>query len=464
MKKVLTSIIFFVLVAFSVFAGKLVSKEPSPLSVVESTEERESWCEKDGYAVPNSKTLHYWLYDSYKNHDGDVSKLIYEIVPKWFQSMGYIINSDYYILSPNQTLADTVKELMKNSNCDVSIAFEEDEKFVVVNSYDKERDIYSTYILFGNREEKTETVVSKTSSFAQHDWYENPPYIEPEGFYNEKSKYDWEKKEYEFETSIWLGDYKTPIWYESSKLNDWKDYLKRTLTKEDLSFFIRFIDKYISERGNYAYNQYWVEMITNGFLAKPFINAPSNFKASGKLSSKKFATLLNDVVKSAGYSNKALTIMDFTGKSTRMEVEKALGEWGLEYGRYFAGDSSDFDEILYNPFGAGSSIIYDIKWKGINFDEIVFSYTKDNLLAKIDMVPSINTSSRELKETFDIITKDYPERKTVSSKDKNYPLSIRIKNGLNEDESAAMVLTSPYNFIFYFHGYQLMDFPEFDEW
>ena len=119
MKKSLIGISIFIFVSFTAFAGKPVSKEPSPLSVVESVEERESWCEKNGYAVvAHYGTLHYWLYDSYKNHEGDISELIYGIVPKWFQSMGYTTNSDYSISSPNLVLADSVKELMTKNDCD----------------------------------------------------------------------------------------------------------------------------------------------------------------------------------------------------------------------------------------------------------------------------------------------------------------------------------------------------------
>ena len=461
MKKSLIGISIFIFVSFTAFAGKPISKEPSPLSVVESVEERESWCEKNGYAVvAHYGTLHYWLYDSYKNHEGDISELIYGIVPKWFQSMGYTTNSDYSISSPNLVLADSVKELMSKNNCDVSIAFVEDGNYVVINSYDKESNIYSTYKLYEKEEEIKETVVSKTSYFVQHGWHEDPPYIEPEGFYNEYRDY---LKKYEFKTSIWLGDYKIPIWYESPKLNNWRNYLNKTLSKNDLQLFITYINKQIIERGDYPYTDSWIDVMTYHMRANSS-TIPHNFKASGNMSAKKFGELLKEVVDSAGYSKKALKIMDFNGNTTRTKVEKKLSEWGMEYCRYFAGDGLEFDEIVYNTFGAGSSIVYDIEWMGLFFDEIIFSYTKDNLLARIEMIPSENTSSRKLKETFDIITNDYPERKTVSSKDKNYPLSVRIKNGQNEDESAVMVLTSPYEFVFYFHGYQLMDFPELDEW
>ena len=124
MKKQIIILFFMTFVVGTVFAGKTVNKEPSPLSVLESEQERESWCETEGYAIVNNYgNLHYWLYSSYVYHNGDISEIIFEIVPKWFQSLGYFVVEDYQTVSPNNNLAESVKQLMDEQVCDVSITF-----------------------------------------------------------------------------------------------------------------------------------------------------------------------------------------------------------------------------------------------------------------------------------------------------------------------------------------------------
>ena len=444
MKKNLLIITVFIYCLFSLFAGKPISKEPSPLSVIESEEDRNSWCEKDGYAI----NIHYWLYDSYRFHNGDISELIYDIVPKWFQTMKYIAISDYYITAPNTVLADSVKDLMKKNNCDVSIAFVESSNYIVINSYDEDSTFYTTYIIYVEKEEMKEKTVSKTSYFVQHDWYEEPPYTMPKGFKNTK--------------------FITPTWYESSKLNDWKAYLTKNLSKEDLQLLIAYIDKDITkskkEYSQFYSNKYFIKAATSYMLTTGSNRIPNTFKVSGNMSDSKFAELLKSAVDSSNYSKKPLTIMDFTGNSTRIDVEKQLNEWGIECGRYFAGDGNEFDEDMYNLFGAGSTIVYDIKWNGITFEEMIFHYSEGNKLAKIEMYPDNTNSSREIKEIFDVITKDYPIRKHVSSNNKDHALSLLIKNGFTEEESAVLLLNGPYYYAFFFQGHQLMNYPELNEW
>ena len=166
MKKQIIILFCLSVLSFNVFAGKPVSKEPSPLSVLELEEEKKSWCESEGYALVLGRNLHYWLYDSYLYHDGDISELVFEIVPKWFQSMDYFVVEDYNVTSPNNSLADSVKKLMKDFDSDVSITLvkTEDGKsdYICVNSYDSDSGIYTTYIFYGTKADRAKIDPKKT--------------------------------------------------------------------------------------------------------------------------------------------------------------------------------------------------------------------------------------------------------------------------------------------------------------
>ncbi len=166
MKKQIIILFCLSVLSFNVFAGKPVSKEPSPLSVLESEEEKKSWCESEGYALVLGRNLHYWLYDSYLYHDGDISELVFEIVPKWFQSMDYFVVEDYNITSPNNSLADSVKKLMKDFDSDVSITLvkTEDGKsdYICVNSYDSDSNLYTTYFFYGTKADRAKIDPIKT--------------------------------------------------------------------------------------------------------------------------------------------------------------------------------------------------------------------------------------------------------------------------------------------------------------
>jgi len=180
MKKQITVLILITLFLGNVFAGKPVNKEPSPLSVLESQQERESWCETEGYAlVGNYGNLHYWLYSSYIYHDGDISSIIFDIVPKWFQSMGYFVVEDYKTVSPNNDLAESVKQLMDEQVCDVSITFIKGNNSydnVIVNSFDPETELYTTYIFSGTKVDRAITSSEEkiTSDTPKAAWYDAP--------------------------------------------------------------------------------------------------------------------------------------------------------------------------------------------------------------------------------------------------------------------------------------------------
>ena len=157
-EKIVSVLLFTVLFSATLFAGRPIRKEPSPLSVLSSESERKSWCEREGYAfVAGYGNLHYWLYDSYKYHDGDVSELLEKIVFKWFRNgLGYFVVEKPIVYEPNTGLADSVKNLMKEYDCDVSVTFllpEKDGGFasVIMNSYDRDTGIYATYVYRGTK-------------------------------------------------------------------------------------------------------------------------------------------------------------------------------------------------------------------------------------------------------------------------------------------------------------------------
>ena len=116
----------------------------------------DSYREQDGYALVLGCKLHYWLYDTYAYHDGDDSEILDEIIPRWVEDMGYVIDfDDIKTCYPNTNLANSVKALMKQRRCDVSVTLITHESgyptntdYVVINSYDKSEDMYFTTIYY----------------------------------------------------------------------------------------------------------------------------------------------------------------------------------------------------------------------------------------------------------------------------------------------------------------------------
>ena len=164
-KKRKKSIVLWFCLIFSInaFAGKLVNNVSSPLSILESESIKKTWCESEGYAfIETFGNLHYWCYDSYLYHDGDITELVSEIVPNWLKSLGYYPDSEYKIFSPNENLAPSVKQLMIDLDCDVSITFVRNTgssaDYVCINSYDVESRIYTTYILYVTKNQIKKTI------------------------------------------------------------------------------------------------------------------------------------------------------------------------------------------------------------------------------------------------------------------------------------------------------------------
>lgn len=115
-----------------------------------------SYREQDGYAIVQGRKLHYWLYDTYAYHNGRGGAILNQVIPKWVESMGYVIDFDNIKkYNPNTNLANSVKALMKQRGCDVSVTLITRESgnttrtdHVVINDYDKDKDIYRTTIYY----------------------------------------------------------------------------------------------------------------------------------------------------------------------------------------------------------------------------------------------------------------------------------------------------------------------------
>lgn len=112
----------------------------------------ESYKEQDGWAyIEGHGKIHYWLYDTYTYHDGYGRSIVDKYVPTWIESMGYVIDFDHMRrVAPNNDLASSVKALMKQRDCDVSVALitrDPTYPYVVINNYDKGKDSYWTDII-----------------------------------------------------------------------------------------------------------------------------------------------------------------------------------------------------------------------------------------------------------------------------------------------------------------------------
>ena len=112
----------------------------------------ESYNEQDGWAyIEGHGKIHYWLYDTYTYHDGYGRSIVDQYVPTWIESMGYVIDFDHMRrVNPNKDLASSVKALMTQRCCDVSVALitrDPSAPYVVINNYDRETDSYWTDII-----------------------------------------------------------------------------------------------------------------------------------------------------------------------------------------------------------------------------------------------------------------------------------------------------------------------------
>ena len=120
-------------------------------------------CELENYSVQQSENGSKYIHIEYDCTD---LNLLFEIVPKWFQSMDYFVIEDYNVTSPNNRLADSVKKLMKDFDSDVSITLvkTEDGKsdYICVNSYDSDSNLYTTYVFYGTKADRAKIDPKKT--------------------------------------------------------------------------------------------------------------------------------------------------------------------------------------------------------------------------------------------------------------------------------------------------------------
>lgn len=114
--------------------------------VADSYKEQNGWAYIEGFGK-----IHYWLYDTYTYHDGYGKSIVDKYVPSWIESMGYVIDFDHMRrVNPNPDLASSVKSLMKQRDCDVSVALilsNQSYPYVVINNYDKDKNSYWTDII-----------------------------------------------------------------------------------------------------------------------------------------------------------------------------------------------------------------------------------------------------------------------------------------------------------------------------
>ena len=112
---------------------------------------RNTYYEQDGYAIVQGRTLHYWLYNTVANHNGDASGIYNEIIPRWAEKMGYVVDYDNIrVTNPNTALATSVRTLMQQRNSDISVALVTDESrpYIVINEYFASKNNYKTTIYY----------------------------------------------------------------------------------------------------------------------------------------------------------------------------------------------------------------------------------------------------------------------------------------------------------------------------
>jgi hypothetical protein len=108
------------------------------------------WEEQEGYALVNGAKLHYWLYNTYKYHDGHSADLLPHFF-QWVEKLGWVVdydNADY--ADPNKDLAKSVKLLMASRNCDMSITLftSNNRTYLIINNWDRSKTGEEAYTTF----------------------------------------------------------------------------------------------------------------------------------------------------------------------------------------------------------------------------------------------------------------------------------------------------------------------------
>jgi len=109
----------------------------------------ESYREQSGYAVVGGVRRQYWLYDTYSYHDGRGGEIYNRVLPSWVENMGYAIDFDNILeLDPNPDLASSVKALMSQRGCDISVTLMNEpsarRNTLVINNWNRASGVYDT--------------------------------------------------------------------------------------------------------------------------------------------------------------------------------------------------------------------------------------------------------------------------------------------------------------------------------
>ena len=112
----------------------------------------DSYREQDGYALVSGHKLHYWLYDTITYYNGNASDIYDRVIPNWVEWLGYVIDFDNIeVYNPNTDLANSVRALMKQRGCGISVTLVTDNSnyhYVVINEYLTNKKQYKTTIYY----------------------------------------------------------------------------------------------------------------------------------------------------------------------------------------------------------------------------------------------------------------------------------------------------------------------------
>ncbi len=147
MKKAFSILVLCGIIMLMISCSK--KSEIPPIDSVTNKALCESYKQQEGYALVDGKKVHYWLYDTYTNHDGYGSYLIDQAFPQWVEKLGYVIDfENIRDITPDTDIAFSVKALMRQRDCDVAITIWQNESgdTLVVNNYDAKKEVYWTII------------------------------------------------------------------------------------------------------------------------------------------------------------------------------------------------------------------------------------------------------------------------------------------------------------------------------
>ena len=160
MKKKICILILFTIVSISIFAqnGPIASggwEWSKNVTLNGRTflfwEVALSYREQSGAAIVQNRRLDYWLYDTVSYHSGNAEYIYNQYIPRWVERLGYVIDYDNIkVYNPNTELASSVKALMQQRSCDVSVALVTDGRphYVVINEHFKSKGTYKTTIYY----------------------------------------------------------------------------------------------------------------------------------------------------------------------------------------------------------------------------------------------------------------------------------------------------------------------------